>query len=106
MRYDIYLEDGIATPDLAQLSKKNKDTANWISRDTDYIVDFGISSPFSKKEFDVPAGGSRESGAIRGNAAKRKYEYTPFPVSKARKKKVKKRKKKTLGGGPDVEILP
>jgi len=106
MRYDIYLEGGIATPELAQLSKKAKDTANWISLDTAYKVNFGRSSPFSKKVFDVPALGSKESGAIRGNAAKRKYGYKPFPALLAKKRGVKARKKKVLAGGPDVEILP
>lgn len=112
MAQKIYLRGGDQYPESQALSIVEGDTARWISRDTGYIVDFGIRSPFKKTKYDVPAHASKGSGVIVGRTGH--YPYTLTQVFKTKGRKTKARSvanegmmvKGAAAGGPDVEILP
>jgi len=95
MKKPVKLKVGKADPHLRGLSKGAKDTAQWISEDVAYIVNFGNDNPFvNGPVFHVPAGGSVDSGPIRAGIEEKVYHYDLRGANSA------------SGGDPDVEILP
>jgi hypothetical protein len=95
MKKPVKLKVGHANPHLQGLSKQGGDTAEWISEDVAYILNFSNDNPFvNGPVFHVPALGSVDSGPIKAGAAEKEYHYDLRRAGSA------------AGGDPDVEILP
>ncbi len=71
----ITITNCVADPDSCPLSKGAHEQATWKSNDGKaYHIHFN-ESPFSQTDYDVPAGGSTDSGAP-GDVDRKKYKYS------------------------------
>lgn len=90
---EIRLRNNGANPDSQRLSINAQDTAEWVSDDNTYTVDFGTNSPFVRSSFTVRPvpGGSASSGPLKQGVQTGRYDYTVAQAA-------------GTGGGADPDI--